>query len=360
MRVLVLSQDLGQLGGVSNYFNTLALDKNPGIRYYNVNNESANKPWKKFIFLSFNYTRFLFIVYKYDLIHINPSLNFRSYHREMLFLILSKIFLKKTLVFFRGWDEEFEAKYFASKVAKFFFRNTYGRANSYIVLGECFKKKIVDLGVDSSKNIDIETTVADSIGIANFSLEKKFDSFEEEVKFLFISRIVKEKGVYIAVDAFRELMNTTATSVSLWIAGDGEELERVKKYVVKNKIERVHFTGDIRGESKSKILTDCHIMIFPTCHAEGLPNSILEGMLYGMPIISRPVGAVPDIVKNHVNGFLSNGVDSHAFSSHMKYLVNNKPVYEKISYTNHLKALQEFTTEKVRARIINLYQESLK
>ena len=77
MRVLVLSQDLGQLGGVSNYFNTLALDKNPGIRYYNVNNESANKPWKKFIFLSFNYTRFLFIVYKYDLIHINPSLNFR-------------------------------------------------------------------------------------------------------------------------------------------------------------------------------------------------------------------------------------------------------------------------------------------
>ena len=359
LRILVLTPHLVQKGGVSNYFNTLSLDKYPGIKYYFVNNELANKLWKKILFLSFNYTKFIFTVLRYDLVHINPSLNFKSYFRDMVFVVISRLFFKKIIVFFRGWDEKFESQIIKSKFQLFLFRATYGSVNGYIVLGDCFKTKIINLGVNSNKIFYKETTVADSAGLSEFSFRKKFESFDKEIKFLFISNIVKEKGIYIAIDAFSKLQSIkTNRKMSLWIAGDGKELDCVKNYVIENKIENVNFTGYIGGKSKSNLLNNCHIMLLPS-YSEGLPNSILEGMLYGMPIITRPVGSISDVVKNNINGYLSSDTDSQTFLEIMEYLVDKKSLYENICSNNHKKALKNFTTERVRERLINIYQDIL-
>ena len=61
-------------------------------------------------------------------------------------------------------------------------------------------------------------------------------------------------------------------------------------------IDNIEFLGHVNAETKKKALFQSHIMIFPT-FTEGLPNVILEGMLYGMPIISRATGGIPEVVR---------------------------------------------------------------
>ena len=124
---------------------------------------------------------------------------------------------------------------------------------------------------------------------------------------------------------------------------------------IEKKVKNIEFVGHVKGNLKGKLLNECHVMLFPTYYGEGLPNSILEGMLYGMPIISRINAGISDIVKNEVNGFITSSLESNVFSSYLEKIVLDKEKYIEISKINHDTALNRFTTEKVRERLLSIY-----
>ena len=112
---------------------------------------------------------------------------------------------------------------------------------------------------------------------------------------------------------------------------------------------------------ESKVLQESHIMILPS-YSEGLPNSILEGMLYGMPVISRITGGIPDIIHEGVNGYLSESFEPSIFTDFINLLVTDKELYRKMALTNHHIALEKYTCEKVSGRkclkfmrVVNLF-----
>jgi glycosyltransferase involved in cell wall biosynthesis len=261
------------------------------------------------------------------------------------------------LVFFRGWTDSFEEKIKVSKVKSFLFKMSYAKVDKYIVLGQIFKLKLIALGVPEQTEFFIESTVADSSYLNELDLESKYVSFLEQRKFLFLSRIEKEKGIYIAVDAFTEFLSKYPEKNScLTIAGDGPELAAVKKYVKEKRLSNIEFAGHVRGEQKKKLLITSHILLFPTYYGEGIPNSILESMLYGMPVVSRTVGGIPDIIQNDVNGYLSESLEPGVFLDFISLLTSDIDLYKKISNNNYVTAKEKYTTEKVRERILKIYR----
>jgi glycosyltransferase involved in cell wall biosynthesis len=82
-------------------------------------------------------------------------------------------------------------------------------------------------------------------------------------------------------------------------------------------------------------------------------------MLYGMPVISRYNGAISDVVTHEENGFLTDSVDPVVFSDFLQRLTDDTELYQKIAINNHLKAIQSFTKEKVKNRILDIYSELL-
>lgn len=363
-RILVLTPDLRNICGISNYFNTIRLNENiQDFDYFYVNTVDKENAFLKLKRLLINYVIFSRKVANgnYKLIHINPSLNTNSFLRDAIFCLIATLCKTKIIIFFRGWEDNFEARLHNSLLLKFLFNYTYRLCLNFIVLGKVFKGKLLNLGVDISKvNFWIETTVADSSYLTEFSLEKKFQSFEEEINVLFISRIVKSKGTYIAIDAFDILQKKNShLKLNLIIAGDGSELPAVRQYVTQNQIASVHFLGFVKDARKKEVLLNSHILLFPTHYGEGLPNCILEGMLYGMPIISRYNGAISDVVTHEENGFLSESKDPYIFSHFLQRLVNDKNLYKKMAKINHEKALSNFTNEKVKSRILEIYKQIL-
>jgi glycosyltransferase involved in cell wall biosynthesis len=358
MRILVLVPDFRTGGGVVNYYRTLRLSDESNIKYLFVNRHGTRSIISKCFFAVFIYMDFLRAAVRASLIHVNPSLDRNSFYRDMGFILLAKAIRKHVLVFFRGWEERYEESVRNSAFKSFLFRHSYAKADRFVVLGDTFRRKLLALGVDPRKPIHVETTVADSSHLEDFDLSRKLESFTIHPRFLFMSRVLREKGVYIALDAFAECKEAFAgRQMTLVIAGSGEELAAAAAYARQKGYAGVEFAGDVLGAAKARLLETCHVMVFPTYYREGLPNCILEGMLYGMPIISRPVAAIPEVVSDTVNGYLSQSMESSTFAEYMVQLLRAPDVYRRMAIANHRLAAGAFTSDKVRERLFAVYRQ---
>ena len=358
MRILILVPDFRTRGGVVNYYRTLRLADEPNIQYLFINRHGTRSIISKSFFALFIYLDFLRAAVRAGLVHVNPSLDRNSFYRDMIFIVLAKLLRKNVLVFFRGWQEPYEESIRKDKLKSFLFRHSYAKADRFVVLGEHFKRKLIALGVDPRKPIHVETTVADSSHIDAFDLAPKLASIASECRFLFLSRVLREKGVYIAMDAFAECKATLPERrMTLVVAGAGEELEAAQAYARDKGYTGIEFAGHVSGPEKARLLETCHVMVFPTYYREGLPNSILEGMLYGMPIISRPVAAIPEVVSNGVNGYLTDSMESSTFAKYMLQLLREPDLYQRMAIANHRAAKETFTSDKVRERLFAVYRQ---
>ena len=358
---LILVPDLDIPGGVSNYYKTLALDKNKNISYFTINKAKPQSTLASVYHLLIRYVVFFFKVVKhrYSIVIINPSLDEgKSFHRDMIFIFITNFLNCKSIVFFRGWFDPYEEKIKKSKFKSLLFKLSYAKANKFIVLGNIFKEKLIELGVPFETQFFVETTVADSSYLKNFDLKSKCLAYEKEVNFVFLSRIEKEKGIYIAIDAFKKFTkNNPQRKSNLIVAGDGRDLQEVEKYFAKEEMTNIKFVGHVSSETKQKVLLESHIMIFPS-FTEGLPNVILEGMLYGMPIISRSVGGIPEIVQHGVNGYLTDSYDSDVFEAFLTTIANDTHLYKTMAERNHQIGAEKFTCERVKKRILDIIENS--
>lgn len=355
-RVLILGPDLRLMGGVANYYRTLRLHELDNIDYFAVN-DGKKSFFKKLKRLIENYFRFVrkIRLQQPDIVHVNPSLQRNSFYRDAIFIMLTKLLRKKVIVFFRGWREDYEEKVRRNFVQKTLFRISYAKADTFIVLSEQFQKKLHQMGVSPTIPFFTETTVADSTYLNELNFPLRFAQFKKEVVFLFLARVEKEKGIYIAIDAFKIFSKTHQNRrATLIIAGDGPELDRAKQYAEKNAIPNIQFTGMVTGENKKKVLLDAHILIFPS-YTEGLPNTILECMVYGMPVIARSTGGIPDIIRQGENGYITDSFEPIVFSGLLEKIVFDQAKYEYMSLQNHKQAKETFTTEIVKSRILKIY-----
>lgn len=359
MNILLLVPDLRGPGGVNNYYNALNLPGFVKARHFFVNTQTPQSKWIKPFRLVWNFIKFTLqlIFIKTDLVHVNPSLDFNSFFRDGMFILISRCFGKKILVFFRGWEDPFENKIKQSKFLTLFFHSTYKKAHRYIVLSQGFKSKLLSLGIPGNTPFHIETTVADSSQTDLINWKFREQTFNTDITCLFMSRIEKEKGILIAMDAVRKLKEKLKDrNISLLIAGDGSFKKEAEDYAKKNKLDFCRFIGHVSGEKKFRLLLDSHIFLFPTYYGEGMPNNILEGMVYGMPVFSRFVGGIGDVAENGKNGFVTNSKEPEDFANAMYELIKQKQRFFEIARLNHQTGVDKFSAGKVRTRILNIYE----
>ncbi len=333
------------------------LDTNSNIIHFPITSAKRQGALAASLRLLGKYYKFFYqvVMHGYEVVVVNPSLDMgRSFHRDLVFIVISRILKRKTIVFFRGWLEPSEYEIKKSKWKLFLFKISYAKADKYVVLGKIFKNKLIGLGVPDKTEFFIETTVADSSYLNELSLSRKHTTYKNEIRFLFLARIEKEKGIYIAIDAYKNFLKKhPERKACLIIAGEGPDLQAVIKYVEESNLSGIKFLGHVSREEKKKVLLESHVMLFPS-FTEGLPNSILEGMLYGMPIIARATGGIPEVIDENTNGFVSESYEPSVFSEFLSIIASDSTLYQKISENNHKIALEKFTSEKVSGRMLKI------
>ena len=169
-----------------------------------------------------------------------------------------------------------------------------------------------------------------------------------------IGRVSKEKNHQLLVETMNNLMDEDViliiignkTSDDVWNACNA--INKGKTYFLgsKSNIQDYLFCADIF----------CMSSIY-----EGLPISIIEAMSVGLPIVSTNVGAVPDVVKEGVNGFLSDDLELQTYIGTLrKALSLNVQEHEKMSLRN-IEAFKEKYDIAITAKsYVNLYLSTIK
>lgn len=355
MKVLINLRSLEYTGGVVQIFKILALNKLDYIDYFIIGKPEYNR---NPLYLLLRYIVFIGIVMKYNVIHLNPSFEKNALWRDLGFLKIAKIFRRKVIVFFHGWNEDYEIKVSNNPFLRSLFKG-YNKANAIIILGSVFKDKLVNLGIQEDRKFYFETSIADDTYIEPDYIDKRLAEINgrNKINLLFISRIVKNKGLYLAISVFQKLKSYFQNEdIRLLIAGDGDLLSEIQEYVKLNKIEDIEFLGHVKNKVKDQVFRSSHLLLFPS-FSEGLPNCIMESCLYGLPVVSREVGGIGDWIINGHNGYITDSKLAEEFAEKIKEIITDIEMFKMIARNNHNMATKNFVPVVVKNRILNIYSE---
>lgn len=149
----------------------------------------------------------------------------------------------------------------------------------------------------------------------------------------YIGRFNSEKGVLNFVMAIPEILSK-ADDMQFVLIGEGLEIRAIEEYIKKHGLEnKIKLMGWIDHEEIPRYLNELRLLVLPS-YTEHLPNILLEAMACGTPVLSTPVGAVPAIIKDGVNGFiLQNNTPKCVAETVIKVL--NDPRVESIIMSAH-------------------------
>lgn len=348
MKVLVVYPGASDRGGVSELFRILAryLD---GCDLFELYGVLRGKSQLLDTFLM--YFRFLYRCLRCDVVHLNPSLKKRAFIRDSLLVFMCRVLRKKTLVYWHGWDPAFEKAIGNRWAYNFLYMVSFRKATANIVLGSIFAESLMALGCRGP--IHIETNCADD---SFLNKEKSFArSLHSPVRILFLSRVEIEKGVIIALDALK-ILNESKSNVSyeLIVAGDGSAVPRMLEYIECTNTCGVKPVGYLRREEKHRALMEADILFLPSYYHEGLPISVLEGIMYGMPIAASSVGGIPDVLTNGINGFHADSRDPHVFADMIQEICSSESLYCEMSRANLAKG-RELVPSALAERLKGIY-----
>lgn len=200
-------------------------------------------------------------------------------------------------------------------------RNIYDRLKSLNLRRACAVIAVSSV----MKNIFFPNAVV----IGNPYRENIFRNFHRErapLSFVFVGRLVSEKGVDIAIEAIRKLSLKLSENnlPTLKIIGSGSELNALKELVKKYEMnQQVYFLGPKYDDHLSEILNSCRYILIPS-HNEAFGNVAIEGMACGcLPFVSNNSG-LPEAVGEAGVTFKVNSVDD--LVEKIYHLINNPEV----------------------------------
>jgi glycosyltransferase involved in cell wall biosynthesis len=173
----------------------------------------------------------------------------------------------------------------------------------------------------------------------------------------FLGWIVKEKGVYDILDAIPFVVHRFPAATFLFAGNkEVENLDRTIHSRGLSKYARV--LGWIEGDMKRDLLLASRLLLLPS-YTEGVPNVILEAMAAGLPVITTPVGGIPSVFSEGVNGYFVNPGDAASLAARILSMFENDGECERISSLTRQVAEQRYAVETIGCQLSKVYEPLL-
>jgi glycosyltransferase involved in cell wall biosynthesis len=171
--------------------------------------------------------------------------------------------------------------------------------------------------------------------------------------FTMVGRLVPQKDPLTLLKACQILKG----QFKLLVIGDGELRGLMEQFISDNGLDYSVF---LAGERKdvSEILAASDIFVLPS-RFEGLPYSIIEAMMAGLPIVATRVGGVQELVEEGTMGFLVPPEAPEALAAAIQKLLDGEDLRHKMGQAGREKALREFTLDRMLAKTQKVYKEVL-
>jgi glycosyltransferase involved in cell wall biosynthesis len=173
---------------------------------------------------------------------------------------------------------------------------------------------------------------------------------------VFVGRLVPVKGLSVLIAAWQHVLGQA--NATLIIAGDGPERAALQSQVRQLGVEsRVQFLGS---------LTDVVPVLAQACmyvqasFQEGMPNSVLEAMASGLPIVATRVSGNEDLVTDGQNGLLVSPGDHLALAEAILAMLAQPEMARRMGQVSRQIVESKYSTEAVMQSLLHIYGQPRK
>ena len=184
------------------------------------------------------------------------------------------------------------------------------------------------------------------------------DKYMKRNQILFAGTLNARKGYQDMIKAFAKI----ATKYPDWkiiFAGNGEIDQGKSLAKSLNIVGQVVFLGWVNGKEKDEAFKESDFFCLPS-YAEGFPMAVLDAWAYGLPVITTPVGGIPDVAKDGENMLLFFPGDINKLGEQMEKLIIDGELRKYISSRSLILYKTIFNIDIINKQIENLYKKVIK
>ncbi len=203
-------------------------------------------------------------------------------------------------------------------------------------------------GVDLSRfhpDIDVRSALRSELGVSDHKLV-----------FLFVGRLVQDKGVFDLIAAF-DLINVRHPNWELWMVGPDEaDLQPKLQSRGDNIGARIQWLGPTFNPERYMSAAD--IFVLPS-YREGFGSVLIEAAACGIPSIAYRIDGVIDAIVDGQTGILVDKADVHALSDAMIRLGENQNMRKVLAEAAHQRAHDHFSSAILVSAWKRFYSDAL-
>lgn len=230
--------------------------------------------------------------------------------------------------------------------ARRYVRSVFDAAALVLALSDQWRDNL--LRVSPRASIEV---LPNAVSLPDVAESKVRKSMNQEV--LFVGRLGSRKGVYDLLNAFARIA-PRFPQARLICAGDGEIYETrslSNRLAIDN---RVDCTGWLNTQQTQERFASASIFVLPS-YAEGVPMAMLEAMAWSLPIITTPVGGIPQVVRSGENGLLVTPGDVDGLADALTRLLQEEATRERLGFAARRTIEQSFTLDAAVERLGRIY-----
>lgn len=188
------------------------------------------------------------------------------------------------------------------------------------------------------------------------TLKKELNILADDFVFIFVGRLVGDKGINELVTAFEKL-NDSKTKLLL-VGPQEEELDPLKPQTINNIINNkniiaVGFKRDVRP-----YFAISNALVFPS-YREGFPNVVMQAGAMGLPSIVSDINGCNEIIVEEKNGLIVPAKNVSELTSAMKSLSNNRILYSKLQQNSREMIIKRYEQKIIWEALLKEYQKHL-
>ena len=282
------------------------------------------------------------------IVHINTSLDPKAYWRDLAYLAVAKLLRRRVIYQVHGGA--LPGAFFAGHPLRSqLLRRVLGWPEAVVVLTRA-ELSAYRAFAPAARVLRIANAVA--IPPADLS-PGRYGAGPLEI--LYLGRLTEEKGLFEAVQAIA-LLTGRGLEARLRIAGDGAAAGPLRSAIAAAGLgERVILLGAVRGEAKQRLWRQGQVFVLPT-YREGLPYALLEAMAAGAVPVVTPVGGIPDVLTDGVQGLLVPPRDPEALAAALERLHRDREALHRMALAGRQRIAEEFSLARLTADFERLYR----
>lgn len=210
------------------------------------------------------------------------------------------------------------------------------QADILITPSEHMRKRFIKCGFPENRTLHVAHGIKSNTAICT-SLNKA-----DRMRFAFIGRVTRPKGVHVLIEAFNKL---SIDNIELRIHGDTSDQQYFAKLQNLIKEKNIHFFGRFEPKQIYQLLSEIDVLIIPSICCENMPLAVLEALSSKIPVIGSNIGGIAEVIKHGENGLLFQVGDVDDLAEKMKLILEDSFLVNLRKNIKPIKTMEENASE---------------